>query len=220
MQPLGPGALGEILDDAAGHRAGDAERVDHLARLELERGADAGRRRHGAEHRGGMKTRLVHGLRHHHAEPADHLGADRDAEQRRRPVGIVALAGGEHRRHDHRAGVHGAALEGVVEILAVRGRAVDEGGAGRAHGACMADRGARPLLVPARERRLDVIRVARGETEPDHVDGEVLAFAAHGRGQPRRIKRRDLVRQNLGERGLGKRIVHGNPVPPSSAGGD
>jgi hypothetical protein len=30
MQPLGPGALGEILDDAGGETAGDAERVGEL----------------------------------------------------------------------------------------------------------------------------------------------------------------------------------------------
>ena len=63
----------------------------------------------------------------------------------------------------------------------------------------MADRGASPLLVPARKRRLDVVLVARGETEPDDVDGQILALAAHGRGQPRRIERRDLARQNFGE---------------------
>ena len=44
-------------------------------------------------------------------------------------VRLVPLAGGEHRRHDHRAGMHRPAFEGVVEILAMRRRAVDEGGA-------------------------------------------------------------------------------------------
>jgi hypothetical protein len=199
MQPLGPGALGEVFDDAAGHRAGDAEGVHHLALLEPERRADAGRRAHGPEDRGRVKARLVHGLRHHHAEPADHLSADGDAQQRRAPIGIVALASRQHRRYDHRAGMHGPALERVVEILAVRGGAVDEGGSRRAHRACMSDGSASPLLVPARKRRLDVVLVARGETEPDDVDGQILALAAHGRGQPSRIERRDLARQNFGE---------------------
>ncbi len=63
-------------------------------------------------------------------KPAHRLGADRDAEQRRGAVRPVALAGRQHRRHDHRAGMHRAALEGVVEILAMRRGAVDEGGAG------------------------------------------------------------------------------------------
>ena len=167
-----------------------------------------------------MKTRLVHGLRHHHAEPTDHLGANRDAQQRRGPARIIALAGREHRRDDHRAGVHGPTLERVVEILAVRGRAVDEGGAGGAHGACMADRRARPLLVPPCKRGLDVILVARGETEPDNVDGQVLAFAAHSCGQPRRVQRRDPARQNLSERSRGKGIVHGILHRPAQPEGD
>jgi hypothetical protein len=46
-----------------------------------------------------------------------------------RTVRIVPLAGGEHRRHHDRAGMHRPALEGVVEILAMRGRAVHQRGA-------------------------------------------------------------------------------------------
>ena len=103
-------------------------------------------------------------------EPAHTLGADRDAEQRRGAVRSVALAGRQHRRHHHRAGMHRAALEGVVEILAMRGGAVDEGGAGRAQRAGMADRGARPVVVAAGERGLDVILVARGDAEAGDVD--------------------------------------------------
>ena len=44
------------------------------------------------------------------------------------PVEALLLGGGEHGRHDDGAGVHRAALEGVVEVLAVGGGAVDEGG--------------------------------------------------------------------------------------------
>ena len=69
------------------------------------------------------------------------------------PVRVVPLAGRQHRRHDHGAGMHRPALEGVVEILAVGRGAVDEGGAGRAHGARVADRGAGPVVVPGRRAR-------------------------------------------------------------------
>jgi len=68
MQPLGPCALGKMFDDAAGHAAGDAERVHDLLSLEAERGADAGRGPHGAEHRGRVKAGLVQGLRHHETQ--------------------------------------------------------------------------------------------------------------------------------------------------------
>ena len=41
----------------------------------------------------------------------------------------------------------------------------------------VADRGAGPVVVPAGERGLDVVLVARGDAEPDDVDQQVLAFA-------------------------------------------
>ena len=152
MQPLGPGAFGEIFDDAARHAAGNAERIDDLPGVEPERGADAGRRAHRAEDRGRMEAGLVHGLRHHEAEPAQHLGADGNPDQRHAAVGIVPLAGREHRRHDHRAGMDRAAFERVVEILAMRRGAVDEGGAGRGQRARVPDRGAGAVIVAAAER--------------------------------------------------------------------
>ena len=95
--------------------------------------ADGGRRPHRAEHRGRVEARLVHHLRRNQAEPAHHLDADRDAcaaQPCRRAA--VSLADRQHRRHDHRAGVHRPALERVVEILAVRRGAVDERRARRA----------------------------------------------------------------------------------------
>ena len=154
MQPFGPGALGEIFDDAAGHAAGDAERIDDLPGVEAERCADAGGRAHRAENRGRMKAGLVDGLRHHEAQPAQHFGADRNPDQRHAAIRIMPLAGGEHRRHDHRAGMHRAALERVVEILAMRGGAVDESRACRSQRARVADRRAGAVIVAARQRAL------------------------------------------------------------------
>ena len=73
-------------------------------------------------------------------------------EQRRAAVAAEALAGGEHRRHDHRAAVHRPALEGVVEILAVRGGAVDQRGVLGAEAAGVPDRRAGPAGVDAARR--------------------------------------------------------------------
>ena len=67
MQPLGPGALGEIFDDAAGHTARNAERIDDLPGVKAKCCADAGRSSHRAEDCGRVKAGLVDGLRHHEA---------------------------------------------------------------------------------------------------------------------------------------------------------
>ena len=76
----------------------------------------------------------------------------------------------------------------------------------------VADRGAGPVVVPAGERGLDVVLVARGDAEADHVDQQVLAFAPHRRRQPRGIERGDLVRENFGDGDLGKFSGHGSGV--------
>ena len=203
MQPLGPGAFCEIFDDAGGEAAGNTERVDDLLGVELERHADTGGGAHDAENRGRVEAGFVHGLRHHGGEPAHRLGADRNADERSRSVRPVALASRQHRRHHHRAGMHRPAFEGVVEILAMRRGAVDEGGARRAHGARMPDCRAWSLLVEACERRLDVVLVARRDAKTGDVDQQILAFDANGGRQPRGIKRGNARCQLLGDRRSG-----------------
>ena len=81
------------------------------------------------EHGGGVEPRLVDELRRYEARAAHHFDPDRDAEQRVAAAQALALGDGEHRGNHDRAGVHRPALEGVVEVLAVRRGAVDEGGA-------------------------------------------------------------------------------------------
>jgi hypothetical protein len=161
--PAGPGAFREIFDDAAGHAAGDAERIDDLPGVEAECCADARGGTHGAENRGRVKTGLVDGLRHHEAQPAQHFGADGDPDQRHATVRIMPLASSEHRRHDHGAGMDRTALKSVVEILAMRGRPVDEGGARRIQYALVPDRRAWAVIVATRQRASDVVLVTRGD---------------------------------------------------------
>src|SRR5258708_35908993 len=55
MQPLRPGSVREIFDDAARHAAGDAERVDELRRVEAKRRAARSRGGDGAEDAGRMR---------------------------------------------------------------------------------------------------------------------------------------------------------------------
>src|SRR4051812_7210962 len=98
----------------------------------------------------------------------------------------------------------GAAFERVVEILAMDGGAVDEGGTGRTHRPRVADRGADPSVIPRRQRRLDVILVAGGHAQANHIDQQILALAAHGGGQSRRIERRHFLCQDFGDGNLRK----------------
>ena len=107
------------------------QRVDELLRRQAQRRADAGGGRDGAQHRGRMEARLVDGLGHDQAEPAHRLDADGDAVERIRAGDAVALGDRQHGRHDDDAGMHRTAFEGVVEILAMRGKAVQQRGTGR-----------------------------------------------------------------------------------------
>ena len=109
----------------------------------------------------------------------------------------MTLAGGEHRRHDDRAGVHRAAFERVVEILAVDRGAVDQrrsGGRQRAH---MPDGGARPVIVAGRERGFNVILIARGDRQADHIDQQIFALAPHGLRQMRCVEPRNRLGKAL-----------------------
>ncbi len=124
-------------------------------------------------------------------------------------VRLVAFASRQHRRHHHRTGMHRPALEGVVEILAMGRGAVDERGTGRAQRAGMADRGARPVVVEAGERGLDVILIARGDTKPNHVHQQVLAFGADGERQLFGVERNDARGELFGDGNFGKITGHG-----------
>ena len=108
----------------------------------------------------------------------------------RAPAGLelLLLGGGEHGRHDDGAGVHGPALEGVVEVLAVGGRAVDEGAPRGAEALRVADGRGGAGVRPRGQRGLHVVGAARDDAQADDVDQEPLAGLAHCRRQPRRVE--------------------------------
>ena len=68
----------------------------------------------------------------------------------------------------------------------------------------MTDGGARPIVIAAGQRSFHIVFVARGDGEADHVDQQILALGPHGIGQARHIERANLLRQMLGNGGLGK----------------
>src|SRR5262249_13224597 len=129
------------------------------------------------------------------ARTAQRLDAGGDADERVSPVAAEALARGEDRGHHHRAGVHGPALEGVVEVLAVRGRAVDHRGVLRAEPGRVAERRARAAFVDARDQGANVIRAAGGDAKSRDVDQQVLTARAYGRGKAACGERGDPIRE-------------------------
>src|SRR5215211_8043686 len=101
--------------------------------------------------------------------------------------------------------MHRTALERVVEVLPVHRRAVDEGGAGRAHGPLMPDRRARSVVVERRYGTFHVILRARSDGEPDDIDHQLLAFAAHWLRNACGVKRNDTAGEPFGDRERGTR---------------
>jgi hypothetical protein len=213
VQALGRGALGEVLDDASGQAACDAERVDDLRRRSAKRRADAGGGSKRAEHAGRMKSRVVDRLGLDQRKPANRFHADRDAQARRFAVAAEAFACGEHRGHDDRTAVDRTAFERVVEVLAMRGGSVDERGIFRAKRLGVADRRAWPAGVERTFHRADVIGVPRGETEADDIEHQPVDLLAHGLGQRLRAQRRDVRSETLGDRSL---LRHLTTLMPAS----
>ncbi len=141
----------------------------------------------------------MHALRCHQAQAADGLDADGDAVERRAAVAAEALGCRQHRRHHHRAGMDGPALEGVVEILAMRRRAVDERRARGAHRPQMADDRRFADAVEAVEQRPHIIRATCREAEADDIQHQVLGDLPQLRRQVRRRDAGDDVRQLRGD---------------------
>src|SRR3546814_20394967 len=79
MQALGPSAVGEVLDDARGHAAGNAQGVADLCPVLAHGGGNAGRRAKAAENGRRVEAGRVHRLLRHEAEAAADLDPDPNA---------------------------------------------------------------------------------------------------------------------------------------------
>ena len=166
----------------------------------------AGGRRGGerAEHRGRMEAGLVDRLR------GDEAAAAQDLDPDRQPLhdvaaGEAALLGqGEQRRHDHGAGMDGPALEGVVEILAMRGRAVDERGLVTGQRLRMADGRRTAAAFRARQRRRDVVGRTGGDAKARHIEEEPMADRLDVVGQGVGVERSGPMTDPLGKRCLAR----------------
>ena len=145
MHPLGPRAFGEVFDDARCHASGDAERVDPLRFSSRSSAVATPAAAPSAPNTAvgwnpALCTSLGAGRQRRHitshptAMPRAQVAAGKP----------MLLGGGEQRRNDHRARVHGPALERVVVVLAVRGGAVAQCRGGDVESARMPDQRAPP----------------------------------------------------------------------------
>jgi len=164
---------------------GDAKRGGDLGRAQAERrryAAGGGQR---AKDGRRVKARRMRSLRCDKAQTAHQLRAGRDAEEQAISAEPLAFARGEGSGNDHGACVNRTAFERVVEVLAVRGGAVDQRGADSVERAAVTDRGAAAAAIHAGERRLDVIGVAGGHAQAENVEKKTPHGLAYG-GRKRR----------------------------------
>lgn len=93
--------------------------------------------------------------------------------------------------------MHRAALEGVVIVLAMRRRAVDEGGIEGGESAGVADHGRSACALGAVEHRRDITLPPGSDAKAGDVEHEPLGGLAHRLRRPRRARRR---REPFGDR--------------------
>ena len=128
VHALRPCAFGQVLDDPGRHAAGDAERVHPLRFIQSERRSNARRRTERAEHRGRVKSRLVHALRSDETQAAHDFATDGNAAREVGAWQAMMLGRGEDGRNDDRAGMYWTTFERVVVVFAVSRRAVAQRG--------------------------------------------------------------------------------------------
>jgi len=139
-----------------------------------------------------MKAGFVNQLGRHCAQPADHFAANRDAACELHAAQAMLFRGGEQCGDDRRACMRRAAFVGVVEVFAVRRRAVAKRRHREAARIGPADDGASARIVGGRERCLHEIAIARRDAKPRDVDQQRLANRLHGRGRAGRQAGNDI----------------------------
>ena len=145
----------------------------------------------------------MHGRGRHERQTADKLRAHRQAAQDILAGKLLAFCGGQQGRHHDSADMDRRALEGIVVVLSVDSRAIDQRRRHDVVAAGVADQGAGPLGVRRLDHGLDIGLVARGHHQPERViDGprkggahllrQVAGLEPGGPGG-KRFRREDLV---------------------------
>jgi hypothetical protein len=142
VQPLGPRPIGEVLDDAGGLAAADAERVDQLILVEAVEPPGRGRRREARRDRRRVEVARVQLPRHGEADAAHHLHRGDQRLQHGAAAGAGRLAHGQRGGDGHAARVDDGVLPRVVEVQPVGERGVGEHGAGGGDAPAATEQGA------------------------------------------------------------------------------
>ena len=182
VEALGPGAVGQVLDDPARLAAAEPERRGELGRAEAEDPPDGRRRAERAAERGRVEAAPVERPRAGPPDRGHHLDAGDERRQHLAARGVTRLARGERGRRAAGARVDDRLLQRVVVVEPVGQGPVGEDGGGRAH-----------LLSPAPEARLgrpaepagdrvdagrEVLR-HRGQRHAGRVQQEVRGLPGH-----------------------------------------
>ena len=180
MHAFGPGAVGQVFNDARGHAAGDAEGVDQLVFAQAQGRAQASYGAHHTKNGSRVKAGFVHFGGRHGAQTAHDFSAHGDAAQQVSARQLVALGRCHQSRHDDHAGMHRPAFVGVVKVFAVRGNAVDKCGGFHAAGLGKADHVARPVLLYRGQCGQHIVFMAGGDANAGHVHQQALADGSRG----------------------------------------
>ena len=175
MHAFGPGAVGQVFNDARGHAAGDAEGVHQFVFAQAQGRTQAGHGAHHAKDGGRVKAGLVHFGGGHGAQAAHDFNAHRDAAQQVGARQLVALGRRQQSRHDDHAGMHRPAFVGVVKVFAVRSNAVDKCGGFHAAGLGKADDAAGAVLLDRGQRGQHIVFMTCGHADAGHVHQQALA---------------------------------------------
>ncbi len=188
MNALGPGAVLDELQVAAGERQRDALRRLQPAGVEAEQAAAGERARERADHAGWVEAlRVEAALRHARDARAGLHGGDIRGQQL--GAAVPALAGQrQHRGQDADGEVHDAGHVRVVVVEAVHEHAVEQRRVAHRQPAVEADHRRAAAGMPAGERlhRVGAARgevlAARGERTADGVEQQVAGAQADGGG--------------------------------------
>ena len=171
VQALGPGAVGQVLDDPAGLASAEPERRGELGRGQAEEATGGGGRAEGPAERGRVEASSVKRARTGTADGGHDLDAGDERRQHLGAGSVTGLPGGERRRCAARAGVDDGVLQRVIVVEPVGQGAIGEDGRGHPHLLARAPEARLGRPAQAARHRLDAARELLRHGRQRHAGG-------------------------------------------------